>query len=107
MRNWCLAAAWGVFLASLLCAQQKPAGFPDNTSSGTTTAAEKASGGASNAIARDKLVFSKDILALPAAPRPKPFPKPQAAKSQAAGKDTHAPGQLVPRYETAAMYDYV
>ncbi len=107
MRNWCLAAALGVFLASPLCAQEKAAGFPDNSSSGTTTAAEKASGGASNAVASGKRVFSGNIFALPAAPRPKPFPKPQAAKSQATANDTRAPGQLVPRYETAAMYDYV
>ncbi len=102
MRNWCLAAALGVFLASSLCAQQKSAGFPDNTSSRTATAAEKPSGGASNAVASDKVALSLDIFALPAVPRPKPFPKPQPA-----AKDTRAPGQLVPRYEVAGMYEYI
>src|ERR1051325_1207317 len=107
MRNWCLAAALGIFLASPLCAQQKAAGFPDKSSSSTAAAAEKPSKGASNAVASDKLAFSRDIFALPAAPRPKPFPQPQAATSQAAAKDPRAPGQLVPRYEVAGMYEYV
>jgi outer membrane protein OmpA-like peptidoglycan-associated protein len=103
MRNWCVAAALGVILASPLCAQQKAAGFPDDTSSRTETAAEKSSAGTNNAVANDHLVLSKDVFALPAVPRPKPFPKPQAA----AAKDTRPPGQLVPRYEVAGMYFYV
>jgi len=106
MRNWCLAAALGFFLASPLCAQQRPAGFPDNTSNRGETAAEKPSAGTINAVANDHLVLSKDVLALPAVPRPKPLPKPQAAAKKAT-KDDRAPGQLLPRYEFGGMYDYI
>src|SRR5258707_11979444 len=98
MRNWCLAAALGVFLASPLCAQQEAAGMPDNGSGRAETAAEKSSGGASNAVANDHHALSKDVLALPAVPRPKPFPKPQAAAKKAT-KNDRAPGRLLPRYE--------
>ena len=100
MRNWCVAAALSVFLASPLCAQQKAA---DGTSSRSETAAEKYPGGANNAVVNDSLAPSRGILALPAVPRPKPFPKPRPAGS----KDSEAPGQLVPRYEFAVLYDYV
>ncbi|HEX8836552.1 MAG TPA: OmpA family protein [Candidatus Acidoferrum sp.] len=100
MRNWCVAAALSVLLASPLCAQQKAA---DDTSSRTETAANKSSEGTNNAVANDAVVPSKGILALPAAPRPKPFPKPRPAGS----KDSDAPGQLVPRYEFGVLYDYV
>jgi outer membrane protein OmpA-like peptidoglycan-associated protein len=103
MRNWCLASALGVLLASPLCAQQKAAGSADDASSRTEAAAVKSSGGTSNVVATDQLSFSKDIFAIPAIPRPKPFPKPQAATA----KDTRAPGLLVPRYEISGMYFYV
>src|SRR5437763_663823 len=102
MRNWCVAAALSVLVASQLCAQQKAAS-PDDTSGRTETAAEKSSGGASSAAASDALVPSKGIFALPAVPRPKPFPKPRPGGS----KDSDAPGQLVPRYEFGVLYDYV
>ncbi|PYU09442.1 MAG: flagellar motor protein MotB [Acidobacteria bacterium] len=102
MRNWCVAAALSVLVASPLCAQQKAAS-PDDTSGRTETAAEKSSGGASSAAASDALVPSKGIFALPAVPRPKPFPKPRPGGS----KDSDAPGQLVPRYEFGVLYDYV
>lgn len=99
MRNWCAAAALGVLLASPLGAQQKAA---DDTSSRNETAAEKPSGGTSKAATNDALAPSKAIFALPAVPRPKPFPKPRPA-----GKESDAPGQLVPRYEFSVLYDYV
>ena len=103
MRNWCLASALSVLLASPLCAQQKAAGFPDDTAGPGEAAAAKSSLGTGNAVATDQLSFAKDILAIPAIPRPKPFPKPQAAHA----KDTQAPGQLVPRYEIGGMYFYI
>src|SRR5947208_497318 len=102
MRNWCVAAALSVLVASPLCAQQKAAS-PDDTSGRTETAAEKSSGGASNAAASDALVPSKGIFALPAVPRPKPFAQPRPGGS----KGSDAPGQLVPRYEFGVLYDYV
>jgi hypothetical protein len=86
-----------------LCAQQK-AGVPDDTSSRTETGAERSSGGTSNAVANDASAPSKGIFALPAVPRPKPLPRPRPAEG---GKNSDAPGQLVPRYEFAVLYDYV
>ena len=103
MRNWCLASALSVVLASPLCAQQKAAGSSDDTSGSKEAAALKSSLGRSNAVATDQASFSKEIFAIPAFPPPKPFPKPQAAHA----KDTRAPGQLVPRYEISGMYFYV
>jgi len=99
MRNWCVAAALSVLLASPLCAQQKAAG---DTSGRTENAAEKSSAGTGSA-AKDSLAPSKGIFALPATPVPKPFPTPRPAGS----KDSDAVGQLVPRYEFAVLYDYV
>src|SRR5215469_5707718 len=99
MRNWCVAAALGVVLASPLSAQQKAA---DDTASRAETAGEKTSGGTGNAVANDAVAASKGLFALPAVPRPKP-PKPRPA----GGKDSNAPGQLVPRYEFGVLYDYV
>lgn len=101
MRNWCVAAALSVVLASPLCAQQKVTGPPDDTSSRPETATEEAPGGTSNAVVNDSLAPSKSLFALP---RPKPFPKPRPA---AKDKDTRAPGQLVPRYEIGFSYYYV
>src|SRR5215472_729958 len=88
MRNWCVAAALSVLLASPLCAQQKAAG---DTSGRTENAAEKSSAGTGSA-AKDSLAPSKGIFALPATPVPKPFPTPRPAGS----KDSDAVGQLVP-----------
>src|SRR5215472_4791954 len=101
MRNWRVAAALGVLLASPLYAQQKA---DNDTSSRNETAAEKSSAGTSNAGANNAVAPSKNIFALPAVPRPKPFPKPGPAGG---GKDSEAPGQLVPRYEISGMYFYV
>src|SRR5207249_3412014 len=103
MRNWCLRSALSVLLASPLCAQQKAAGFPDDTATRGEAAAAKPSSGTNDAAATGQPSFSKEVFALPAIPHPKPFPKPQAATA----KDTRAPGQLAPRYEISGMYFYV
>ena len=103
MRNWCLRSALSVLLASPLCAQQKAAGFPDDTATRGEAAAAKPSSGTNDAVATGQPSFSKEVFALPAIPHPKAFPKPQAATA----KDTRAPGQLVPRYEISGMYFYV
>src|SRR5258708_35814111 len=89
MRNWCAALAMSALLALPLSAQQKngPAG-EDTTSA--ATAAEKSA------------PFSNGVFALRATPRPAPFPGPAAAAA-----DTRPPGQLLPRYEFAGMYDYI
>jgi outer membrane protein OmpA-like peptidoglycan-associated protein len=98
MRDWCAALAISAFLALPLCAQQKAGGSTDDTpnANANTAAAE------SSAAAKGDLIGSKNLFALPAMPRPTPFPEPQAA-----AKDTRAPGQLVPRFEFAGMYHYI
>ena len=103
MRNWCLASALSVLLASPLCAQQKAAGFPDDTAGPGEAAAAKSSLGTGNAVATDQPSFPKEVFAIPAIPRAKPFPNPQKGSAKA----TEAPGQLVPRYEISGMYFYI
>jgi len=49
-----------------------------------------------------KALAAKGVFALPATPRPAPFPGPAEAAA-----DARPPGQLVPRYEFAGMYDYI
>ena len=102
MRKWRVAATLSVLLASPLCAQQKAAGAPDDTSNRTETASDKSSAAPVNAVTKDSLAPPKDILAFPAVPRPRPFPKPRPAS-----KDTDAPALVTPRYEFSGTYDYV
>jgi outer membrane protein OmpA-like peptidoglycan-associated protein len=97
MRNGCAALVMSTLLALPLCAQQKAGEVADETA-GPGLAAEKLAAAESSAAAHAKVVLSKDIFALPAVPRPKP---------PAVAKDTSAPGQLVPRFEVAGMYQYV
>jgi outer membrane protein OmpA-like peptidoglycan-associated protein len=87
-------------LALPLCAQQKSAGTSDDTAA---TAASEKSTATGNAAASSKPVTTKGVFALPATPRPTPFP----GGTPPDMKDTRAPGLLVPRYELAGMYDYV
>src|SRR5882672_5468439 len=98
MRKSCLVMAMSAFLALPLVAQQKSSGANDGN---TGTAAEK-SAPASSASKNSSIVRVNGIFALPAAPRPTPFPGPAAAT-----KDTRAPGRLVPKLELAGMYDYI
>src|SRR6266404_7527536 len=98
MRKSCLVLAMSAFLALPLVAQQKSSAPNDGN---TGTAAEK-SPPASSASKNSSVVHVNGIFALPAAPRPTPFPGPAAAT-----EDTRPPGRLVPRYEIAGMYDYI
>src|SRR5467141_1541919 len=100
MRNWCAALALSALLAFPLCAQQKSRAAADETTN-TATSAEK-SAPSNNAAGSGKAVAAKGVFALPATPRPAPFPGPAEAAA-----DTRAPGRLVPRYEFAGMYDYI
>src|SRR5260370_488215 len=100
MRNWCAALAMSALLALPLCAQQKNGRAGDDTTS-AATAPEK-SAPFSNAAGSSKAVAAKNVFALPATPRPAPFPGPAAS-----APDTRPPGQLLPRYEFAGMYDYI
>ena len=99
MRNGCAVLAMSALLALPLCAQQKNSGAGGETTNTAAGAEKRAS--SSKATGSSKAVGAKGVLALPAMPRPTPFPGP------ATSADTRAPGTLVPRYELAAMYDYV
>jgi outer membrane protein OmpA-like peptidoglycan-associated protein len=101
MRNWCAALAMSAFLALPLCAQEKTGGSADDTAN-ATTAAEKTAATENSSAAKNSLTGSRNLFALPAMPRPTPFPEPQVAS-----KDTRLPGQLVPRFEFAGMYQYI
>jgi outer membrane protein OmpA-like peptidoglycan-associated protein len=106
MRNWCAGLVMSALLALPLCAQQKSTGTSDDTAA-AATAAEKSvassnAAGSTNAAASSKPVTTKGIFALPATPRPRPFPGGTPPE-----KDVRAPGLLTPRYEIAGMYDYV
>jgi outer membrane protein OmpA-like peptidoglycan-associated protein len=96
MRNWCAALAISAFLALPLCAQQKSGAAAED---GTNSAAEKVAAAENSASALTHLRVSGNVFALPVVPGPTPFP--------GAGKDSRAPGRLVPRYEVAGTYDYV
>jgi outer membrane protein OmpA-like peptidoglycan-associated protein len=100
MRNWCAALVLSGLLASPLCAQQKGSGPGDVT---TTAANTEKSAASDNAAGSNKSVATKSVFALPATPRPTPFPGGPAADA----KDTRAPGLLVPRFEIAGTYDYL
>ena len=99
MRNLCAALGVSVLFALPLCAQQKSSGTGDETTNATASA-EKSAAPRKNAEV-SKPAAASGLFALPATPRPKPFPGPAAAS------DKRAPGQLVPRFEIAAMYHYL
>lgn len=94
MRKWCAMVAVGAMLVLPLAAQQKDA---DKNTNDTESAAAAPAAGASNHVSPVKGGF-----ALPASPRTNPFP---AAAEPA--KDTRPPGRLVPKFEIAAMYNYL
>lgn len=98
MRKSCLVLAMGAFLALPLFAQQKSSGTGDGNN-GTTAEKHTAANAAS---ASTIAVPIKSVFALPATPRPTPFPGPAGA-----AKDTRPLGSLVPRFELAGMYEYV
>ena len=100
MRNWCAALAMSAFLALPLCAQQKKSGAGDEATN--TAAAAERNAAFVNPVESSKPLATKGAFALPAAPRPIPFPGPAAASA-----DTQSPGKLVPRYEVAGMYNYI
>ena len=99
MRTWCAAVAVSAFLALPLCAQQKNAGTGDETTNAAANAEKPAA--PVKAAASSNPVAARGIFALPATPRPSPYP------GSAAAAETRAPGTLVPRYELAGMYDYI
>src|SRR5260370_23930764 len=105
MRNGCAALMMGALLALPLCAQQKGSGGGDDTTSAAAKAEKHATSsntGGGNAAGGSNSVAAKGVFALPARPRPTPFPGPTAAPA-----DSRPPGRLVPRYEIAGMYSYI
>ncbi len=100
MRNWCAALAMSALLALPLCAQQKNSRAGDEAKNAAANAEKDAA--SNSAAGGGEAVAAKNIFALPATPRPTPFPG-----SAAAAADSRPPGRLVPRYEIAGMYDYV
>jgi outer membrane protein OmpA-like peptidoglycan-associated protein len=96
MRKWCAAAAVGALFVLPALAQQKD----DNS---TKPATEVTAATDAPAASEAPAVAKTGIFAVPATPRPTPFPGPQAA----ATKDTRTPGQLVPKYEVNGGYSYI
>lgn len=90
MRNWIAAVAASALLAGPLYAQKN--------GDSAAASAEK-----SPAIlnAGDITPASRNLFALPEAPRPKPFPAGATSDSDL------PPGKLVPRFEIAGMFNYV
>jgi len=99
MRYLCAALAMSALFALPLCAQQKNSTTGDETVNAAANA-EKSAASRKNAESNKSLAAS-GLFALPATPRPTPFPGPTAPS------DKRAPGQLVPRIEIAAMYHYL
>jgi outer membrane protein OmpA-like peptidoglycan-associated protein len=97
MRNWCAALAISSLLALPLCAQEKSKGANDDSTAATTAAGTSAPENTSSVS--PTLHLTGNIFAVPAVPRPTPFPGAQASSD--------APGRVVPQYEAAAMYDYI
>jgi len=98
MRNLCAALAMSALFALPLCAQQKSS-EADGEAMNAAANADKSAASRKNAEGNKPVAIG--LFALPATPRPKPFPGPAAAS------DKRAPGQLVPRFEIAGMYDYL
>jgi outer membrane protein OmpA-like peptidoglycan-associated protein len=97
MRNWCAALVMSALLGLPLCAQQKSTGASDETANAAANAEKSA---ASGSAASAKPVVTKGVFALPATPRPTPFPA-------TAPEDTRAPGLVLPRFEISGMYYYL
>jgi len=95
MRTWCVAVAFSALLALPLCAQQNGDGA---SAAAAAAAAEKSP---AKTGAGDIAPAPRNLFALPEAPRPKPLP------SDAKSSGDTPPGQLLPRYEVAGMFDYV
>jgi outer membrane protein OmpA-like peptidoglycan-associated protein len=100
MRKLYLALAISPLLALPLFAQQTGGGSGDENTAAPAAAEKSAT--TVNAGTSSNLGSVRGVFALPATPRPTPFPGPAAA-----AKDTRPPGTLVPKYELAGMYSYI
>ena len=95
MRKWCLLVAMTALLALPAGAQRKGSDGNDEAKSTNDAAAKNNADAAITPV-------SRNVFALPAAPRATPFPAAAASSS-----DESAPGRLVPRYEVAGGYSYI
>ena len=97
MRKQCAILAAAALLAVPAFAQKN-----ESTSGYKKTGAETADRRKElSALAADFALGTKSIWALPAEPRPNPFPFP------AGSPDDDSPGKLLPRYEIAGLYQYI
>jgi outer membrane protein OmpA-like peptidoglycan-associated protein len=95
MSKWCVSLVVGALLALPSFAQQKSTGADEAAPAAAETGAKTTE--STNAV---NVAPARNIFALPAAPRPTPFPASTSASDE-------APGRLVPRYEFAFMYQYI
>src|SRR5271163_4636013 len=98
MRNWCVAVAVSALLALPVCAQQAQQNGDGASAAAAAASAEKSPAKTNGG---DITPASRNLFALPDAPRPKPFP------SDAKSNDDTPPGKIVPKFEIAGMFDYV
>jgi outer membrane protein OmpA-like peptidoglycan-associated protein len=96
MRNWCAAVAVSALLALPVCAQQA-----QQNGDGASAAAAATEKSPAKTNGADITPASRNLFALPDAPRPKPFP------AGATSSDDTLPGRIVPKFEVAGMFDYV
>jgi outer membrane protein OmpA-like peptidoglycan-associated protein len=98
MRRLCLTVAISAMLALPVWAQQGDSGARDGAKAGDDAPAAVNAPEPANAVPP-----ASRSLALPAVPRPTPFPGPAAAGSS----DDSTPGRLTPKFELAGMYSYI
>ena len=95
MSKWCVTVMMGALLALPSFAQQRNTGSGDGAAATTETA--------ENAPAKSdafNVTPVRNIFAMPAVPRPTPFPRAESARDEELGRQ-------VPRYEVALMYQYI
>lgn len=95
MRKWCAIAVIGAILALPVRAQKN--GTDESAKNHSEVAASSAASPANSSLPP----ASRSGFALPATPRPTPFPGPAASAQQ------DPPGRLLPRYEISALYNYL
>lgn len=104
MRIWCAALAMSALLAVPLSAQQKNDSAAKKDSAKDDSSTVPLERAISNMKTGDIAPASRHLFALPVAlpeaPRPKPFPAGGNSGDQ-------PPGRLVPRYEIAGMFNYI
>jgi hypothetical protein len=102
MGRLCLIVGMSAVLALPVCAQQKNDGANDGKKTTDENATSTTTSTTTNAPAATTTAPTPvNLFAMPAVPRPTPFP------AASGSTDETAPGQLVPKYEVAGGYSYV